>query len=160
MVVRLTMVCLAPIESLFDDLDNWMDTFGIVPRVFSGSCYWGTYNCIYEWHQVIVLNPNNAEWIWAWARLGHLCGDKVAEEPKSRYNAYASESNEAVLIELPSGKKMQINCTSEQYLEGMRQYREGALMQNAFPFLDANEREFLMTGITPHEWDNMFGLET
>lgn len=29
-------------------------------------------------------------------------------------------------------------------------------MQNIFPQLSAGEREFLMTGITPDEWDLMF----
>lgn len=29
----------------------------------------------------------------------------------------------------------------------------GALAQNAFPNLDADQREFIMTGITPDEWD-------
>jgi hypothetical protein len=29
-------------------------------------------------------------------------------------------------------------------------------MQNIFPQLSAGEREFLMTGITPDEWDAMF----
>ena len=33
----------------------------------------------------------------------------------------------------------------------------GALIQNAMPNLNADEREFIMTGITPNEWDAMFG---
>ena len=40
----------------------------------------------------------------------------------------------------------------------MEQYKAGAgLIQNIFPNLDAGEREFIKTGITPVEWDNMFG---
>lgn len=35
----------------------------------------------------------------------------------------------------------------------------GSLIQNAFPQLDANDREFLMTGITPEEWDEIMGEE-
>jgi hypothetical protein len=35
----------------------------------------------------------------------------------------------------------------------------GELIQNAMPNLTDNEREFLMTGITPEEWDDMFGPE-
>ena len=32
----------------------------------------------------------------------------------------------------------------------------GALIQDAMPHLDADQREFLMTGITPDEWDEAF----
>jgi hypothetical protein len=32
----------------------------------------------------------------------------------------------------------------------------GALIQDAMPHLDADQREFLMTGITPAEWNEMF----
>lgn len=32
----------------------------------------------------------------------------------------------------------------------------GALVQDAFPELDADQREFLMSGATPEEWDEMF----
>ena len=33
----------------------------------------------------------------------------------------------------------------------------GELIQNAMPNLSADQREFLMTGITPAEWNEMFG---
>ena len=33
----------------------------------------------------------------------------------------------------------------------------GELIQNAMPNLNADQREFLMTGITPAEWNEMFG---
>jgi len=33
------------------------------------------------------------------------------------------------------------------------------LVQNCFPQLSPEDREFLMTGITPEEWDSMFGEE-
>jgi len=36
---------------------------------------------------------------------------------------------------------------------------EGMLIQQAMPNLTADEREFIKTGITPQEWDNMFGDE-
>lgn len=32
-------------------------------------------------------------------------------------------------------------------------------MQDIFPQLDAGQREFLMTGVTPQEWDEMFPHE-
>ena len=34
----------------------------------------------------------------------------------------------------------------------------GALIQRAFPYLSANDRERLSTGICPKCWDEMFGL--
>ena len=36
---------------------------------------------------------------------------------------------------------------------------EGMLIQQAMPNLTADEREFIKTGITPQEWDDMFGDE-
>ena len=34
---------------------------------------------------------------------------------------------------------------------------DGELIQNAMPQLDADQREFVMTGITPDEWQAAFG---
>jgi hypothetical protein len=36
-------------------------------------------------------------------------------------------------------------------------YANGALLQVAFPNLNADEREFYKTGITGEEWDQIFG---
>lgn len=38
-------------------------------------------------------------------------------------------------------------------------YYMGYLVQQAFPHISAEEREFIKTGITPEEWDDMFGEE-
>ena len=35
----------------------------------------------------------------------------------------------------------------------------GVLLQDAFPNLTADEREFIKTGITPKEWDEYFGKD-
>jgi hypothetical protein len=35
----------------------------------------------------------------------------------------------------------------------------GLLIQEAMPQLDADDREFIMTGITPKEWDDTFGTD-
>lgn len=35
-------------------------------------------------------------------------------------------------------------------------WRNGALVQNAFPNLSPSDREFLMTGMTDEEWDKAF----
>jgi hypothetical protein len=47
---------------------------------------------------------------------------------------------------------MDINITQEQYLAWL----DGTLIQNAMPNISADEREFIMTGITPEEWDSAF----
>jgi hypothetical protein len=36
-------------------------------------------------------------------------------------------------------------------------WQRGILIQNAMPHLTADEREFIMTGTTPDEWNQMFG---
>lgn len=35
-------------------------------------------------------------------------------------------------------------------------WKSGELIQNAFPNLNANQREFLMTGAVDDEWDQAF----
>ena len=47
---------------------------------------------------------------------------------------------------------MDIDVTLEQ----MASWGQGELVQNAMPNLSADEREFIMTGITPAEWNEMF----
>ena len=37
-------------------------------------------------------------------------------------------------------------------------WRNGALIQDALGVVDADQREFLMTGITPAEWNEMHGI--
>lgn len=36
-------------------------------------------------------------------------------------------------------------------------WQQGAHIQNALPLLTPDEREFLLTGMTPEEWDAAFG---
>ena len=38
-------------------------------------------------------------------------------------------------------------------------YLKGMLLQDAFPNLSPSQREFIKTGITSKEWDNLFGGE-
>ena len=47
---------------------------------------------------------------------------------------------------------MDLNITQAQ----LDAWVDGELVQNAMPQLSAEEREFLMTGITPAEWDSVF----
>jgi hypothetical protein len=44
-------------------------------------------------------------------------------------------------------------------LEQLNNYAQGALLQDAFPHLSADDREFIKTGITPEEWESLFGGE-
>ena len=48
---------------------------------------------------------------------------------------------------------MDIDVTDEQ----LQDWREGAAIQDAMPNLTPDEREFIKTGITPKEWEEMFG---
>lgn len=48
------------------------------------------------------------------------------------------------------------DVTPDDLLDGARAYRQGAKIQNAFPSLNPDEREFLLTGITPTEWRELF----
>ena len=52
-----------------------------------------------------------------------------------------------------SGKEntMDIDVSEDQ----INQWRRGSLIQNVMPKLTPDEREFLMTGITPDEWESM-----
>lgn len=48
---------------------------------------------------------------------------------------------------------LDIPVTKEQ----LTQWQEGALIQDAMPNLSVNDREFLISGITPEEWKEVFG---
>ena len=54
-----------------------------------------------------------------------------------------------------SGKDhaMDLHVSKEQ----LAAYAAGAFVQDAFPQLNAAEREFILTGITPKEWAEVFG---
>lgn len=50
-------------------------------------------------------------------------------------------------------RSKEINVTEEQILA----WEMGKLIQDAMPQLSADEREFVKTGITGEEWDQLFG---
>jgi hypothetical protein len=62
-----------------------------------------------------------------------------------------------VRTSMVSGKvrEWDLDITEDQIIA----YNNGALVQDAFPNLNADDREFLMTGITPDEWDSLWGSE-
>lgn len=41
----------------------------------------------------------------------------------------------------------------------LERWQNGELIQNVFPHLDADQREFLMTGFTAEDWAAMFPKE-
>jgi len=51
---------------------------------------------------------------------------------------------------------MDLDVTQDQ----LNRYELGlGLIQNIFPNLSGEEREFIKTGITPKEWEELFGVE-
>lgn len=49
--------------------------------------------------------------------------------------------------------------TVEVPADGLFAYRQGAFIQDAFPDLSKDEREFLMSGISKEGWDKTFKEE-
>lgn len=60
-----------------------------------------------------------------------------------------------------SGKEntMNIEVTQYEMIRIENRYNSKELIQNIVPHLTMDEREFLMTGITPEEWNTTFGEE-
>jgi hypothetical protein len=50
---------------------------------------------------------------------------------------------------------MDLPITAEQ----IGNYNRGAMIQDAFPHLTPSQREFILTGISPEEWDATFPEE-
>ena len=50
---------------------------------------------------------------------------------------------------------MELNVTQEQ----LTAWESGVHIQVAMPQLNADEREFMKTGVTPTEWNELFGEE-
>lgn len=47
---------------------------------------------------------------------------------------------------------LEVPCTPEQ----LAAWEQGELIQRAMPNVPAELREFVISGITPHEWEQMF----
>lgn len=57
-------------------------------------------------------------------------------------------------------KELVIKCPIAKLRQGMSAWVvDGKFIQDALPLLTTGEREFLMTGTTPEEWEVMFGHE-
>lgn len=60
-------------------------------------------------------------------------------------------SGKTHIVELP--------ISEEEYNKGMAAFRSGTFIQDAFPQLSKDHREFILTGATPEEWDEAFPPE-
>lgn len=71
--------------------------------------------------------------------------------------------NKAVFIRRsPISQKvhsMTFNMSQDEFDVRFEKWNKGALIQEAFSNLTANEREFIMTGITPEEFDKTFATQ-
>ena len=52
-------------------------------------------------------------------------------------------------------RTLDLDVTLEEYAS----WRGGELIQNAMPRLNADEREFIKTGVTTEEWEEMFSTQ-
>ena len=52
------------------------------------------------------------------------------------------------------GKAHDVLVNEIDYLD----WQDGKLAQDAFPYLSADEREMLISGICPNCWNSMFGM--
>ena len=52
-------------------------------------------------------------------------------------------------------RTLDLNVTLDEYAS----WRGGQLIQNAMPRLNADEREFIKTGVTAEEWEEMFSIQ-
>lgn len=66
----------------------------------------------------------------------------------SRISEFSGEYNE-----------MEIPMSIGEYEKAFRRWKGGEMIQNVFPNLSPEVREFIMSGITPAEWAEMFGSE-
>jgi hypothetical protein len=51
---------------------------------------------------------------------------------------------------------MRIKISPQDFRKGYNLAQSGMYIQDAFPTLTPVEREFIKTGITPEEWENVF----
>lgn len=60
-----------------------------------------------------------------------------------------------------SGKEttMDLDVTEEQLIRFDNRIKNGEYVQTIFPHLRGEQREFILTGITPQEWEETFSKE-
>ncbi len=72
-----------------------------------------------------------------------------------RLVAVVTSDNKVEVFSMDEDKSMVLNCTLHQFIDGRSEYERGCLIQDAFSFLSDDEREFLLSGMLPSEWDEM-----
>ena len=55
---------------------------------------------------------------------------------------------------------MDLEVTQDQLNRFDNRLQTGEMVQDIFPYLSAGEREFILNGITPNEWEAYFGKES
>lgn len=58
-----------------------------------------------------------------------------------------------ITIKIEHEEDLDINITIAQW----KAWRQGTHIQRAMPNLSADEREFLISGVPPQEWEELFG---
>ena len=77
-----------------------------------------------------------------------------------RYTVTELSPNQIELSLQNTDKARTLNMTFERFLYAYSTWKiKGAKIQDAFPTLNASEREFIMSGTNDEEWDAMFGEE-
>lgn len=61
-----------------------------------------------------------------------------------------------------TGKPNTINIpiTEDEYKAALAKYRRGGLIQDVFPTLTKDQREFVKTGLTAEDWKVLYPPET
>ena len=74
------------------------------------------------------------------------------------FKAISLDTTNCRLIDLNGEEKsMTLSAPIELIVSGFERYENSFdLIQNCFPFLNADEREFLMTGLNKKEWNEMW----
>ena len=54
---------------------------------------------------------------------------------------------------------MNLDIEYAEFVLGLQQWLRGALIQDVFPKATPEEREFIVSGLTPEVWDKIFGEE-
>ena len=68
----------------------------------------------------------------------------------------AEEPGKTVIHVNNSPDTLVVDHSYDKCQAALFKYNQGAMIQDAFPFLTPDEREFMMTGLTPEQWDKMF----
>lgn len=72
------------------------------------------------------------------------------------YNANGESTRVAAINFHGRLSEMEIPMKEEDFLAAFYKLDKGMLIQDAFPNLNPEQREFILSGTTPEEWDKMF----